>query len=417
MIFFYFLIWIMPYDRHPIWDMQIAGLTLFYYVGAVCAAYAALYLGFRRTAPRFFETWQARFFAVSYLIALISYFTQPFPVRLTAGPFLTYTALVILFFVTLSVVDSPKRLRLVLMVFIGSVAFASLYVLREWQKGGRTPDFRPGWAVGDSNVFAAIVAISAPIAFYLMRDKRPRSERLYFLGCMGVSILATVLGASRGGFLGLTAGFLVAVYKSRNRFRNLALIFAIVVPILLVAPYSPVQRFLHPTWRDTENIQTRTAAWSGGIHMVAKHPLLGVGLGNFKALVLEYETGTFKEQSLAHNTYLEIAAELGVPTLLLFLALLFSTYRTLEKVRRTSRQSKNSFLELAALGMEAGLAGYCVDAFTVSIQYLKDFWLVIFLAMCMVNIARVAAKKEEKPLLSDATRTPVPEPEQVGSVS
>lgn len=37
MIFFYFLIWIMPYDRHPIWDMQIAGLTLFYYVGAVCA--------------------------------------------------------------------------------------------------------------------------------------------------------------------------------------------------------------------------------------------------------------------------------------------------------------------------------------------------------------------------------------------
>jgi len=416
-IFFYFLIWIMPYDKHPIWDMQIAGLTLFYYVGAVCAIYAIFHLGFRRTAPRFFETWQARFFVASYLIAVISYFTQPFPVQLMFGPFLTYTALVVLFFVTLSVVDNLKRLRLVLMVFIGSVAFASLYVLREWQKGRGIADFRPGWAVGDSNVFAAIVAISAPVAFYLMREKRPRWERLFFLGCMGISILAAILGASRGGFLGLTAGFLVAVYKSRNRFRNLALIFAVVVPILLVAPYSPVQRFLHPTWRDTENIQTRTAAWEGGLHMVVRHPLLGVGLGNFKPLVLEYETGTFKEQSLAHNTYLEIAAELGIPALLLFLALLFSTYRTLEKVRRTSRRAKNRFLEMAALGLEAGLAGYCVNALTVSIQYLKDFWLVIFLAMCMASIARAAAKKEEKPALSDASPTLAPEPEQVGSVS
>lgn len=416
MIFFYFLIWIMPYDRHPIWDMQIAGLTLFYYVGAVCAVYAIFHLGFRRTAPRFFETWQSRLFVASYLIALISYFTQPFP-KLISGPFLTYTALVVLFFVTLSVVDNPKRLRLVLMVFVGSVAFASLYVLREWQKGGGAADFRPGWVVGDSNAFAAIVAISAPIGFYLTRDKRPRWERLFFLGCMGISVLATILGASRGGFLGLTAGLLVAVYKSRNRFRNLALIFAIVAPILLIAPYSPVQRFLHPTWRDTENIQTRTAAWEGGLHMVERHPLFGVGLGNFKPLVLEYETGTFKEQSLAHNTYLEIAAELGIPALLLFLALLFSTYRTLEKVRRMSSQSKNCFLELAALGMEAGLAGYCVDALTVSIEYLKDFWLVIFLSMCMVSIARAAAKKEEKPALSDASPALTPEPEQVGTVS
>ena len=151
--------------------------------------------------------------------------------------------------------------------------------------------------------------------------------------------------------------------------------------------------------------------------MVERHPLLGVGLGNFKPLVLEYETGAFKEQSIAHNTYLEIAAELGIPALLLFLALLFSTYRTLEKIRRMSSQSKNRFLELAALGMEAGLAGYCVDAFTISIEYLKDFWLVIFLSMCMVSMARAAAKKETKPALSDASPTLAPEPEQVGSVS
>jgi putative inorganic carbon (hco3(-)) transporter len=127
--------------------------------------------------------------------------------------------------------------------------------------------------------------------------------------------------------------------------------------------------------------------------MIATHPLFGVGLGNFKALVLDYEEGPAKVQSVAHNTFIEIAAELGIPTLLTFLATIFSSYRSLEKVCQRAKRSRIRFLELAVLGIEGGLVGYCVSVFFVSAEYEKGLWLLIFVSMCVPSLAKRVTSK------------------------
>jgi O-antigen ligase len=275
------------------------------------------------------------------------------------------------------------------MAAVGSVGFSALYVLREWQRDhGSSAGFRPGWIVGDANTFAISAMLCLPLAFYLMLERRPAWERLYYLACSISSLAAVILGASRGGFLGLMASYLLAVLKSRRPFRRLALVIILLLPIIILLPQSPLRRLFHPDWVDNIAVASRQTAWKGGLNMIKAHPLFGVGLGNFKPLVLQYEGTENKVQSVAHNTFLEIGAELGMPAMLMFVALLITTYRSLEKVRRQAVRSGTRLFEGAAAGIQCGLVGYSVGAFFVSVEYEKLLWLLIGVSMCLKTLVR-----------------------------
>jgi O-antigen ligase len=69
----------------------------------------------------------------------------------------------------------------------------------------------------------------------------------------------------------------------------------------------------------------RIQIWKDSLKSIVKHPLLGVGISNFPVVVGE-DLSKVKAGSSAHNLYLHIAAEMGIPALILalyFLWLLF----------------------------------------------------------------------------------------------
>ncbi len=389
MILFYFLIGIMPLTQHRIWARSVGELTVFKYVGAACVLYAVVRLASRRAVPAYFRTWQARLWVVFYVMAAASYFTKGAGGALEVSPFLSYTSFLLLFFVTVTVVDSLRRLRWVLLVAVGSVAFASLYVVREWQKYHSVyAGFRPGWVVGDPNYFTISALLTLPIAFVLMLGAKEFWERLFCTGCLLLTLVAVILGASRGGFLGLVAAFLFAVWHSRARLRNLALVGALVLPLSLLSPISPLQRLLHPTSMDTGAADSRTAVWKAGLHMMAAHPIAGVGLGNFKLMVPQYSHDKNPPDNIAHNAYIEIGAEMGLPALFAFQGILVFSYRTLSRVRVRASRAGLPFVWQAASSLQAGLVGSGVAIFFVSGQYQKLLWLVIFLSTCAPELVR-----------------------------
>lgn len=65
---------------------------------------------------------------------------------------------------------------------------------------------------------------------------------------------------------------------------------------------------------ETSNSQ-RIEIWKASIQSIIKHPLLGVGIGNFP-VVLGQDLALAKAGSSAHNLYLNIAAEMGILALL-----------------------------------------------------------------------------------------------------
>src|ERR1700675_1010171 len=132
MIFFYFLIFIMPLSKHRWWGAIAGDLTGIKYIGLICLPYALFHLTQRRTMPSFLASWQARFFLALYTIAFLSYMTTSRGYWYLSH-WLRYSSFVMFYFINISVVDSFPRLRWVVLSGIGAIGLASAYVVRDWQ--------------------------------------------------------------------------------------------------------------------------------------------------------------------------------------------------------------------------------------------------------------------------------------------
>src|SRR5262249_35862993 len=129
--------------------------------------------------------------------------------------------------------------------------------------------------------------------------------------------------------------------------------------------------------------------------MVGTHPFAGVGLGNFKQLMPANADPGVRTDTIGHNSYLEVAAEMGIPQLMIFLGILFFSYRSFEQTRVKMEHSEQKLLYEAALGLEAGLVGYAVGGMTISAEYQKLFWLVLFLSMSLPTLAQGWCRPEK----------------------
>jgi O-antigen ligase len=406
MILFYFLVSVMPFLDPPLLH-YLTGDATFKLLGALCALYAAFYVSRRKVFPAYFGTWQSRFILLFYLVAAVSFLTRSRQ-TIDESPLVSCTSFMILLFVTVSLVDSVQRLRWVLLSAAAALALGSLFVIREWIKFRNVyPDFRPGWSVGDSNYFATSAVLCLPFMFlHILSGEVVRWEKRLYTGALLITLVAITLCASRGGFLGLLVALLVFVWRSRRRLRNLMIISALLLVPTLALPNSPVRRLLQPTRSDTESSQNRIAAWKAAKRMIVAHPLAGIGLGNFKELMPTYADVGVRSDTIGHNAYLEVAAEMGIPQLLVFLAILFFSYRSFEQTRAKTQHSEPKLIYEAALGLEAGLIGYAVGAVTISAEYQKLFWLVLCLSMCLPALARDLVPAGEKPAVREPSFQP-----------
>jgi O-antigen ligase len=104
---------------------------------------------------------------------------------------------------------------------------------------------------------------------------------------------------------------------------------AAAIVIFLISPPVIRERFtslFHA--RKVDSNTFRIIAWNAGIHMIAEHPLLGLGPEGPKYHFREYVPPQIWESrppgfyEHLHNSYLQYGAERGVPTLLVFLWML-----------------------------------------------------------------------------------------------
>jgi O-antigen ligase len=139
-----------------------------------------------------------------------------------------------------------------------------------------------------------------------------------------------VVSASKGGLLATMAGLLalsVLLLRARRAqvgkvvHRNrVAVIIAVL--LLLVVGGAVAQRTVLPRLmaaRGSENHSTmfRVYTWRGTTDMIKARPLLGFGPGSFPSAYPQYAQAGFTRS--AHQSWLQVAAESGVPALLLLL--------------------------------------------------------------------------------------------------
>jgi O-antigen ligase len=300
------------------------------------------------------------------------------------------------FWLIANLVGTPARFRAVaLTLVLASVPLASV-ALMNFLSG----DLAPG---GDHQGFKRIAGYDAPLtrnpndlaltlnlilpfSVACLIQARSALARAILLGIVVLVAAAVVLTFSRAGFLTLATMLALYLWKlSRSTRRAWAV--AVVLLALVALPLLPGSYLQHMgTITDIRTDQTGSAQarWGGMVaatKLALEHPFLGVGAGMNILALNEAQGPSWKE---VHNVYLEYAADLGLPGLVLFLALFCCC---ISRARRAQRAAAGvpglEDLFHYGVAVEVSLVAFAVAAMFHPVGYHFYFFIIAGLAVAI----------------------------------
>jgi putative inorganic carbon (hco3(-)) transporter len=256
-----------------------------------------------------------------------------------AGESLKYAAG---FFVAVNVLDSPARIRRGAVLLALASLIPAVGAIHSSLTGAHiVEETRAAWigVFSNPNFLAYHLVVAVPLALALRELERRQVVKLLWLGAVAVLATAILLTESRGGSLGLGGVLLLWLVRGLARGR-MAVGAAVAVAIaLLMAPGGPWNR---AETRATlagqvdASAQGRIDAWRTAQRIVAARPLDGVGIGAFVVGYDRYAPGDAGPARTAHNSFLMIAAEVGLPALVLFALALTLAFLALGRAARAA---------------------------------------------------------------------------------
>lgn len=271
----------------------------------------------------------------------------------------------VFFGVVLRAADSEKRVRgllwliMAMGVFEGGMGILQYVWLGEARAKGTF--FNP-------NFFATYESVTAVLALSLLLNgvEWRRTENLLLALITTIACTAIVLAQSRGA----TAAFLLAVtFVGVARFGKPTLIVLVIVVVSGLIVPNPLNERIKAVSIYDPYAYSRVEIWKGALDRVIDHPM-GLGLGAYKYASFQYRfpiEGAVirygKRAETAHNEYLQVAAELGVAGLVLFLVGIGVWISEAKKLLKgtLSRQSRGIVVGLCA-GVLAILTHAAVDS-------------------------------------------------------
>jgi O-antigen ligase len=301
---------------------------------------------------------------------------------------------VIMFIVMVNVIRTQRRLdSLIVLVFIVSLlisvgAMNDYRLGRLGEKGDRIQGMLGGLFSNPNDLALHLVTI-IPLGIAMLRSTRSFLKKM-LLVVLTLTMLGGVIATfSRGGFVGLVTITFVLSWKFAKRYRAAVLgLGAIMIVILLViAPAAYLNRL--STSKD-DSAATRLDDLKRSLFIAARHPALGVGMDNYE-IYSNHEKAT-------HNAYTQVAAEMGLFALGLYLVFLLSALKSLRKIE-SSVAVRSKFYYLS-IGLQASLIGFMVNSFFASVAYL---WYPYYLVGYSVCLSRLLAAEQLKPQPPSAT--------------
>lgn len=270
---------------------------------------------------------------------------------ISVDPFLTYqsaiTVLALAVFVScaLLALDSADRIeRAATILFwfgFGLSVFAvvqnftgtrNLYWIRECQVTGFFGPFV------NKNHFAGLIEVLLPLGLGpMLTGAVPRDRRMMMIFVAAVMLGAVALSRSRGGLLVMVAqvGLLIAMtviarrLATSDRHRAPALVAVVLTAVLsavcigwLGAGAIGESFSSLPSDMASRTETSRLEIWKATGLLIAANPVTGSGFGAYGTAVLPYWTSTeYSTLLYAHNDYLQVVADAGIPGALLAILL------------------------------------------------------------------------------------------------
>lgn len=252
--------------------------------------------------------------------------------------------------------------------------------------------------LGNANDLAGSLLMGLPFLLYVAADpKRNPIMRIGF-GLSSLVLLGVAFKTgSRGGLLAIIALALVAFLKSSAKGKGAILLLtlagAAVFPF--VVSQTTLYRYMTMFKSDVETNMTenqasavmstnaRRSEMSNAVTLTMRHPLFGVGIGNFthQSANLYIERGEKPLWFTAHDIYLLVSSETGLPGTICYFACILVCLKTLLGLMAKARKDP-SLTDVSSIA-------FCV--------------LMSFLAFLITGIFSTSAYTFQLPLLAGLT--------------
>jgi len=328
---------------------------------------------------------------VKYLILLGVWYVicSPFSIHLgkSAEFLIGYVTLLIIFFGLTQFLNSKDDFVLLSRTFLLSATTISITSLISGVTGQRS-------SIGtmyDPNDLSMVLIVCLPFIFWIIYNDDKKMKSLAIITLIAVCI-RIVSAQSRMGFLALLLfGFLFTFTSYSIRVSKSKKIIAVGLLFFLfmfLGTESYWQR-MQGIFSTSQTGSGRTVVWKRALKMVSEKPFVGWGPGAFvSAYGRKLSAGEFElvgdshyDQGwkTAHNSYILIMTESGIPALIIFLAMIGIQIKNLENIRKRYKRlgEISSSVPSIAGTIELSLFVYIFCAFFLSAISSPLFFILI----------------------------------------
>jgi len=351
--FVLFCAFLLSYFLHIAARVSVLGII---HIDVLLAAATALAIVLAPPAPRGREErglspWQRMdpvairlWVLVGYIFVTLPFVEWPGSVLHNLEPFAKSLCF---FFFVVATVDTVRKLKILLGVYVFTQAFRALEPLvlhlKSGYWGGHTNIGnwemmdRLGGSPSDiinANGLAFVIILTLPMLHFLVRPDT-LLRRLIWGTIAAAMCYALVLSASRSGFLGFVFLCLFVIWRSKHRAALLAV--AVVGGMIALSLMTGLQkgRYLSIVSNNAPGATTaheRIENTLSDFRVSLRRPLFGHGLGTSAEANAHFGNNYL----LSHDLYTETAEELGYVGLALLLALIWSFIRACQIARQVT---------------------------------------------------------------------------------
>ena len=291
-------------------------------------------------------------------------------------------AVVFLFFTAL-IVDSEKRLKVFLIVFVGCQLVRVVEPLflnitqgywgdRAHLGGGEFTNRLAGAPadVINPNELGFVIVTIIPFLHYLVWPGRFKAK-LFYLAVMPALLYALILTQSRGAFLALLVVAWMIFKESNRKMALIVLAIAIGIAGWSVMSSEQKDRYLSLVGMsesaNTASAQGRFRGMLNEFDLAMSRPIVGHGLGTTP----EAKVNVLGSRSqAAHNFYAEILIETGILGFMLFMRFLMKVYGKFRNNRKILENAESD----SGLSFYRRLNQALIAVFWMYVVYSTNYW-------------------------------------------
>ncbi|MBI3187678.1 MAG: O-antigen ligase family protein [Gammaproteobacteria bacterium] len=348
---------------------------------------------------------------IGVLIFLVAWILLSVPFGVYPGQSLvfitqSYWKVLITFLLVIAYVSTMDDVGNLVWVYISSVGMLAIITILSAGFGRMEINAD----VYDANDTALQFLLALPFAVWKFKSLTGY-KRLIALLIALILLIGIVKTDSRGGFLGLVAVVLVIMLQLKTlEKRSLFGIFFMLAMVgcgfLYLADAAYIERIstmLTPSQDyNTASSTGRLQIWDRGIQMMFMNPILGVGVYNFMSAegMIFAEIGA--RYQAAHNSFVQVGAELGIPGLVAFCLLIWRTLKNIRSLSAAEIISNKKITEsknlVATYSITGAITAFVVSGFFLSAAYITSLYFLLAMAVAIFSANHIHAKviKQEK---------------------